>query len=200
MKLRSSSASPYVRKVIVCALELGLMDRIELDDTNVWSATTSIRENNPLGKVPSLILDDGQNIFDSPVICEYLDALIPGIVLFPAPGAARWKALRFQAIADGIMDASVSRLLESRRAEGEKSVNWIARQRTSVHAALDALENEAQSLQGGPLTIGQISVAIALGYMDFRFADDQWQDSRPNLAAWYADFSLRASMVETKPE
>lgn len=200
MKLRYSATSPYVRKVLVCAIELGLIDRIELDDTNVWSPETSIRKNNPLGKVPCLILDDDQNLFDSPVICEYLDSLIPGIVLFPAVGAARWKALRFQAIADGIMDASILRLLEGKRDAGERSDGWIERQRTSVHAALDTLENEADALSGGPLTIGQISVAVMLGYVSFRFADDDWQKGRPNLSAWYEGFAKRASMIETEPK
>jgi len=200
MKLRYSATSPYVRKVIVCAKELGVNDRITLDETDVWSTDTTIRNDNPLGKVPSLLLDDETNLFDSPVICEYLDALIPAVVLFPAVGDARWKALRFQAIADGIMDASILRLLEGKRDASEQSSGWVARQRTSVHAGLDVLENEVEALSGGPLTIGQISVAVMLGYVSFRFAGDNWQEGRPNLTAWYDVFSKRASMMETAPE
>lgn len=199
MKLFYSSASPYVRKVMVCAKELGLSDRIAIESENVWSPDTTIGESNPLGKVPCLILDDGQSLFDSPVICEYLDALIAGIVLFPAAGETRWKALRFQAIADGIMDASVLRLLEMKREDNDRSDAWVDRQRTVVHRSLDVLEKDADALIGGPLTIGQISVGVCLGYVSFRFADDNWQSSRPNLSAWYDDFCKRPSMIETHP-
>jgi len=200
MKLRYSGTSPYVRKVMVCAKELGLEDRIELEDTNVWSPETTIKDNNPLGKVPCLITDNDESLFDSPVICEYLDALIPGVVLFPVVGEMRWKALRFQAIADGIMDASVLRLLESKRADGERSESWMVRQKTVVVTALDVLENEVDGLKGGPLTIGQITVACALSYVAFRFGDDNWPATRPNLKAWHDEFSQRASMQETQPE
>lgn len=199
MKLRYSATSPYVRKVLVCAKELNLAERIKLEPTNVWDANTDIGSDNPLGKVPALVLDDGTALFDSPVICEYLDCMIPGIVLFPASGAARWKALRYQALADGVMDAAILRLLEGKRDPSEQSPSWIARQKAAMGRALDVLEDEIDNLAGGPLTIGQISVAVMLGYLDFRFAGDDWRSDRPGLVKWYEAFAERASMQETAP-
>jgi glutathione S-transferase len=200
MKLRYSATSPYVRKAMVCAKELNLMDRIELEPTMVWDPATDIGMVNPLGKVPALTLDDGYVLYDSPVVCEYLDALVPAVVLFPIPGKARWKALHFQALADGILDAGVLRLLESRRADGERSQGWIDRQEATVKRGLDALENEVDELAGGPLTIGQIAVGCCLGWIDFRFPQDKILADRPKLAAWYEGFSARPSMVETAPK
>ncbi|WP_417840839.1 glutathione S-transferase C-terminal domain-containing protein [Terasakiella sp.] len=200
MKMRYSATSPYVRKALVCAKELDLMDRIELEPTLVWDPATDMGNVNPLGKIPALILDDGYVLYDSPVVCEYLDALVPGVVLFPAPGKARWKALHFQALGDGILDAGVLRLLESRRADGEKSQGWMDRQAASIQRGLDALEQEIDELSGGPLTIGQITVACCLGWIDFRFPDDKILSTRPKLAAWYEAFSARPSMLETAPK
>lgn len=200
MKLSYSSASPYVRKVMVSFHELGLLERVELDVMNVWDPNTDIGLTNPLGKVPALTLEDGHVVFDSPVICEYLDALVPGVVLFPAPGKARWKALHFQALGDGITDAGILRLLEGRRAEGEKSQGWIDRQTTVMNRGFDALENEIDELKGGPLTIGQISVACCLGWVMFRFPNEDIFGSRPQLAAWYESFIARPSMVATEPK
>ncbi|SCA55480.1 Glutathione S-transferase [Candidatus Terasakiella magnetica] len=200
MKLSYSGTSPFVRKVMVSAIELGVIDRIELEETFVWSPETDIGLVNPLGKIPALTLNDGHVLYDSPVICEYLDELIPGVVLFPAPGKARWKALHFQALGDGITDAGVLRLLEGRREEGEKSQGWIDRQSNVMKRGLDALEKEAEVLAGGPLTIGQITVGCCLSWVNFRFPDDQIFEGRPNLSAWYEKFSARASMIETAPK
>jgi len=200
MKLRYSATSPYVRKALVCARELDLMDRIELEETAVWDPNTDIGQVNPLGKIPALTLDDGQVLFDSPVVCEYLDNLVPGVVLFPALGAARWKALRYQALGDGLTDAGVLRLKEQMRPDGEKSPSWIDRQTTVMGRALDTLENEVDDLAGGPLTIGQIAVACSLGWIDFRFPDDKIFEGRPRLADWFKTFSARSSMVETAPK
>lgn len=200
MKLRYSGTSPYVRKVMVSLHELGLVNRVELLATNVWDPETDIGLTNPLGKIPALILDDGHVIYDSPVICEYIDELVPGVVLLPVPGKARWKALHFQALADGITDAGVLRLLESRRADGEKSEGWMDRQTKVVNRGLDALENEIDALSGGPLTIGQISVACSLGWLLFRFPDDDLLASRPKLKNWYEAFCQRPSMAATEPK
>jgi glutathione S-transferase len=145
-------------------------------------------------------LDDGHVVYDSPVICEYLDELVPAVVLFPAPGKARWKALHFQALADGITDAGVLRLLEGRRADGEKSSGWIDRQTKVMNRGLDALENEIDELTGGPLTIGQISVACSLGWLLFRFPGDDLLANRPKLKAWFEAFSERPSMQATEPK
>lgn len=199
MKLSYSTTSPYVRKVMVSAIELGLMDRIELEAHNVWAPDATISTVNPLGKVPALTLDDGYVLYDSPVICEYLDELVPAVVLFPSPGKARWKALHFQALADGITDAAVLRLLETRRNETEQSSSWIDRQKTVMMRGLDALESEVDALAGGPLTIGQISVACSLGWIGFRYKDEDLFANRPKLKAWYQAFSARPSMVKTEP-
>ncbi|WP_028879288.1 glutathione S-transferase N-terminal domain-containing protein [Terasakiella pusilla] len=200
MKLRYSPTSPYVRKVMVSLLELGLRDRVELQATNVWDPETDIGLSNPLGKVPALILDNGQVLFDSPVICEYLDAQIPQVVLFPAVGEARWKALRFQALGDGLMDAGVLRLLEGRRDPALQSEGWKDRQLAAINRGLDALEAGVNDLSGGPLTIGQISVACALGWIEFRLGDHNLLSTRPLLKSWYEGFKARASMQATEPK
>ncbi len=199
MKLNYSGTSPYVRKVMVCLKELGLQDRVELVHTDVWDPTTEIGKVNPLGKVPALTLDDGHILCDSPVICEYLDEVVPEVVLFPAPGKARWKALHFQAMGDGITDAGVLRLLEGRRPQNEQSPGWVERQTTVVNRGLDMLENEVDALSGGPLTIGQISVACCIGWLIFRFGREEVLSTRPRLAEWFDRFSERASMQETVP-
>jgi glutathione S-transferase len=199
MKLRYSPTSPYVRKVMVAAIELGLADGIELLPTNVWDPETDIATHNPLGKVPALVIDDGTVLYDSPVIIEYLDSIGAGAELIPAPGAARWEALRRQALGDGIDDAAVLRLLEGKRPPGEKSEAWIGRQKVAVDRSLDELEREADSL-GEAVTVGHIAIGCALGYLDFRFAEDNWRAERPALADWYDGFSGRRSMMETVPE
>jgi glutathione S-transferase len=198
MKLRYSPTSPYVRKVTVTALETGLDDRIERIPTNVFLPTTDIAKDNPLGKVPALITEGGETLYDSPVICEYLDSLHDGRKLFPPPGGARWTALRLQALGDGILDAGVLRLLEGRRPETEQSPAWIARQAAAVERGLDALEDETETL-AGPITIGHIAVGCALGWLEFRCPDDHWRSKRPSLARWYETFARRPSMEATVP-
>lgn len=198
MKLRYSAASPYVRKVMVTAHEVGLVGQIQAIPTDVWGSTDA-HADNPLGKVPTLLLDGGETLFDSPVICEYLDSLHSGATLFPAAGGARWRALRQQAQADGIMDAGILARLENNRKEGEKSPGWIARQKAAVARGLDAFEHAAAELDG-PITIGQITLGCAIGWLNFRFADDHVLDKRPALTAWYAKFSQRPSMVATVPK
>lgn len=198
MKLRYSPTSPYVRKVSVVALETGLDQRIERIPTNVWAPSTDVATDNPLGKVPALITEGGETLFDSPVICEYLDSLHDGLKLFPPPGGARWTALRRQALGDGILDAGVLRRLESGRPENERSSSWIARQTATVRRGLDALEDEAEAL-GGPITIGHIAIGCALGWLELRFPDDDWRENRPSLARWYETFAQRPSMQETVP-
>lgn len=200
MKLRYSPTSPYVRKVTATAIETGLEGKIERVPTVTSDPASGLARDNPLGKVPALILDDGTVIFDSPVICEYLDGLHGGAKLVPS-GPARWTALRREALADGVLDAAVLRLLEGRRPEGERSPAWTLKQKTVIGRALDAFEAEAGALAaaGGPATIGEIAVGIALGYLDFRFKDDDWRAGRPRLARWYEEFSKRKSMRETVP-
>jgi glutathione S-transferase len=198
MKLRYSATSPFVRKVMVTAIELGLDKKIERVPTNPNDPASDLGKQNPLVKVPSLQLDDGSALYDSPVICEYLDSLA-GSKFHPASGPARWTALRRQAVADGIMDAGVLVRGEVLRPAGEQSPGFVSRQKAKMAQALDALEGEADKL-GEALDIGLIAIASALGYVDFRFAADNWRGKRPKLARWYDRFAQRPSMQATVPK
>ena len=199
MKLRFSPLSPYVRKVSVTLIETGLEDRVENILTNVWDPETDIADNNPLGKVPVLILDDGKVLYDSHVICEYLDSLHDGDKLFPQPGPARWQALRLHALGDGITDAGILTLLEGRRPEEFRYEKWIQRQTAAMLRGMDALENDLENLDAG-FGIGQICVACSLGWLDFRFLDLGWRADHPGLADWLEGASERPSMMQTVPK
>lgn len=196
MKLRYSTTSPYVRKVTIAAQELGLT--VQRVPAAPWGPDTDLPKENPLGKVPSLTADDGTVYFDSPVICEYLDSLAPG-KLIPAGADARLSALRLQAAADGILDAAVLRMLESRRPPELQMESWRDRQQAAVGRTLDWLE--AEIAEGPePFHIGHIAVACALGYLDFRFAAEDWRAGRPRLAAWWSLVENRSSVRETVPQ
>ncbi len=199
MQLRFSPTSPYVRKVSVIAIERGLTDRIERIPTDTMDPASGLSDHNPLGKVPALILESGEVLYDSPVICEYLDSLHDGAKIFPPAGPERWLALRQQALGDGILDAAILRMLETlRRPEALRWRGWIDKQAGKVTRALDRLETETEALSG-PLTIGPITVGCALGYLDFRFSDDGWRTGHAALSAWYEDFAQRPSFQETVP-
>lgn len=201
MKLHYAAASPFVRKVRITAAELGLDDRIELVDgmTTPVDTRPSVAEANPLGKIPALETDDGTVLYDSPVICEYLVSLADSDALLPATGAERWKARRLEALSDGIKDAAILRRYEKMvRADNMRSTEWDQGQADKITRALDALEREADTLGDAP-TLGTIAVGCALGYLDFRFADEDWRPGRPTLAAWYAAWSERPSMKATEP-
>jgi glutathione S-transferase len=199
MKLNYSPTSPYVRKVLVSAMELGLAGRIERVDSNPWDEADALPRTNPLGKVPALTTDDGQVLFDSLVICDYLDGLLPAPSLIPREAAARTAVLRLHAAADGILDAAVLRLIENaRRPEAYRWAEWDARQKDKIERALDLLESEAEALEG-PLTLVPITLGCALGYLDFRFPAEDWRAGHPKLAAWYRDFGARPSMRDTAP-
>jgi len=201
MKLYAPTPSPDVRKVRVLARETGLAARIEEIPAAVSPIAPDERVTraNPLGKVPALILDDGTALYDSPVICEYLDGLHSGRRLFPPAGPARWAALRQQAEGDGLLDAAVLTRYELvLRPEPLRWPEWVAGQKAKVAGALDDLERNADSL-AGELTIGGITIACALGYLDFRFAEDAWRTGRPRLAAWFAAISTRDSLRTTMP-
>ena len=199
MKLRYSPLSPFVRKVTVTLVETGLEDKVERIPTDVWDPETDIAKDNPLGKIPTLITDDGKALYDSPVICEYLDGLHDGDKLFPASGQARWQALRIQALGDGMSEAGVLRLLETRRPEEVRYEKWIERQTAAVFRTMDALESEVDGLEG-PLSIGQVAVGCSVGWLDFRFPDLGWRQDRPGLAEWFEGFSERPSMTATVPK
>lgn len=202
MKLFHNIASPFVRKVRVLAAETGLASRIELAQSvfTPVSPDADLFASNPLGKIPTLMLDDGTALFDSRVICEYLDSLHAGPKMFPSEGEARWAALTRQALGDGILDAAVGMRYElALREPSRQWPEWIENQRQKYRRSLDALEAEAASLDGA-LDIGVITSACALGYLDFRYPDEGWRDTRPGLARWYASFSERDSMCTTAPE
>lgn len=197
MKLYFNPASPFVRKVRVTAHELGLSEKIELASLSLTpvSPHEGVRSKNPLGKIPTLVTDDGAALFDSPVICEYLDSVAGGNRVFPPTGAARWTALRRQALADGIMDAAVlTRYEEAVRPKELRWQNWVDAQFLKIRTALDGLERE--NLEG-TFDIGTISIACALSYLDLRFASEGWRTSRPRLAAWMAAISERPSLAAT---
>lgn len=202
MKLRYSPTSPYVRKVMVAALETGLAERIERIPTVVLPTKPNeeVARENPLVKVPALTNDDGLVLYDSPVICEYLDTLHSGPKLFPPTGTARWIALRQQALGDGILDAAILGRYEIQRPKEYQWQDWIDAQLRKVRGALAALEIEVEAGElGGPLTIGQITVGCALGYLDFRYQSEEWRARQRRLAAWFDEFSKRKSMQLTVP-
>lgn len=199
MKLLWSSRSPFVRKVVVVAHELGIADRITLERVNVTAKETNaeVMRFNPLNKIPTLLRDDGSVMIDSPVIAEYLDETYGSGELFPRDPARRWRVRRLHALGDGIMNFNISRLGEKGRGE-QASDAFMAAFRAKTSATLDVLEQETDGL--APLTIGSIAVAVALAHLDFRFAEDAWRDRRPNLKAWHARFAERPSMRLTEPE
>lgn len=193
MKLHYSAASPFVRKVVATALHHG----IELDHvpSNPHASTPELLADNPLSKVPALVTDDGMTLPDSPVICEYLDSLGGATKLFPA-GDARWPALRLAALADGIMTAAVLRRGQSLMPVEDARMGTIARQKAAVFRTLDMLEAE-----GLPATlhIGTLTLVCALGYLDFRFGDEDWRRGRPQLTSFYEAHMANPIFAETVP-
>ncbi|MFZ2650382.1 MAG: glutathione S-transferase [Burkholderiaceae bacterium] len=195
MKLYFSPTSPYVRKCLVSAHELGLIGRIELLAGNAHPVQRDpvIIASNPLGKVPTFICDDGQVLYDSRVICEYLDHLGGGS-LFPRSGAARWRALTLQALADGMLDAALlARYEDAARPEALRWPEWRSGQLDKIATSLAALDAAPEQLQGR-VDIGTLGLGCALGYLDLRFADMAWREHYPKVAKWAADFCRRPSM------
>jgi glutathione S-transferase len=199
MKLLYSGASPYVRKVMVVAHETGLTDRIELVPSSVAPTLVNpeVAAENPLVKVPTLVIESGHSLFDSRVIAEYLDTLHGGGRLFPAEGPARWTALRRQAIADGLLDAALLiRYEHNLRPEPQRWQAWTDGQFRKLRQALASLAAENF---GAELTVGEIAAGCALGYLDFRFGDHNWRAKRSKLAKWFTTFSKLPSMKTTAP-
>jgi glutathione S-transferase len=180
LTLRSAGPSPFGRKVKMAAKILGLMERITVEDTDTTSAADSIRKQNPLGKIPTLVLEDGSVLYDSRVIVEYFDFLAGGGLIPTAP-AARFLALTQQALADGLMDAAILQIYEIRwREEAIRSGKWVDHQAGKVARALAALETR---LPQGAITIGHVATACALGYLDLRF-EGKWRADHPGCVAW----------------
>jgi len=200
LKIFHSPASPFVRKCLVAADELGLTDRIERlpAAANPITRDQTVVASNPLGKVPTLITDDSAVLYDSRVICEYLNDLADGDLL-PRRGAARWRTLVDQSLADGISDAAVlARYETAMRPEALRWDAWTTGQLEKIASGLAALETRAVDF-GDRVDLGTIAFGCALGYLDFRFASLAWRDGHPNAAAWFEWFAGRDSMVATRP-
>jgi glutathione S-transferase len=196
MKLAYSPNSPYVRKCVASAIKRGIDGRMEL-----WTIGTTAPELaalNPLSKVPTLVLDDGTALYDSPVICEYLDSVGDAPRLFPAAGPARWTALTQMALRNGILDATQPRRREVALPQDEGRKDYIKTQQLKVTRALEVLEAQAGGL-GELATIGEITIGCALGYLDFRYPHEPWRPGHPKLEAWYAKVSQLPPLARTVP-
>ena len=199
MQLITSPLSPFVRKVRVLVREANRQAAVEerAVSTTVFEPDPSVLAANPIGKIPALIRDDGPTLFDSRVICRYLDATW-GANLYP--DSRIWEVLTLEALADGIIEAALAIAYERRfRDEDKRNEDWMEGQWRKVAGGLDALEDRWMSHLGGPLTMGQIAVGCALGYVDLRHGDRNWRETRPRLAAWEGTFAERPAMQETRP-
>src|SRR5262249_40479269 len=199
LTLRSSPASPFVRKIRIAASLLGLEREITIEIADTMNAGDTVRQQNPLGKIPALVLEDGVVLFDSRVILEYLDHRAGGGKIVPKDAAARFAALRLQALADGIMDASILVIYEGRWRPAERPERrWLGPRAGRVPAALASLEPAPPAIDPLP-NIGQIALACALGYRDFRFAGT-WRKDHPRLVAWLDQFAAQVpAFAATKP-
>ena len=201
MKLHWSPRSPFVRKVMILAHEASLTDRLTLLRTVVAMSEPNIplMDDNPLAKIPTLVLEDGTILYDSPVICEYLDTLHGGKRLFPQAGSEKWTALRRQAFGDGLMDLLVLWRNERTKPPERQTKTWLDAFALKMKRSLAALEAEAPDLARG-FDIGHITIGGALSYIDFRFPDLDWRAGHPKLAAWHAEFESRPSVKDTRPD
>jgi glutathione S-transferase len=192
MKLHWSPRSPYVRKVMICAHELGVESRLEQvrTVTAMGKPNEALMRENPLSKIPTLVLADGTILHDSVVICEYLNDLAQG-PLFPAQGRAKWDALRWHATGDGLLDALI--LWRNERERAVPLDVLLNAFELKTRTTLRQLDGEAEALEHAPVSIGHIGLGCALGYMDFRFAALGWRDEAPRLAQWHARLAERPS-------
>ena len=199
MILRSAAASPFVRKVRIASGILGLDSRITLEPADTVNPTDTVRAQNPLGKIPALVLDDGTVLFDSRVILDYLDHVAGGGRIVPAEPKARFAALRLQALADGLMDASILLIYEGRwRDAARHEPKWVEHQAGKVARALASLESAPPVLDATP-SVGQIALACALGYQDFRF-HGTWRKDHPRLVQYLDAFAAAVpAFAATKP-
>lgn len=201
MKLFWSPRSPFVRKVMVFAHEAGLAGRIRTEKTLVSStaANRELMRVNPLGKIPTLVTDDGKVLFDSYVICEYLDSLNSGEKLIPRAPEERLQALRWHALGDNMLDNLLLWRNELLKPAARQTPDALAAYEAKTRAALDALETEAAALGAAAVGIGHVAIAVALGYLDFRLPQLAWRNGRPKLAAWHDAFAQRPSFLATMP-
>jgi glutathione S-transferase len=193
MILRSAPASPFGRKVKIAAALLGLDKQLQAVDADTMSADDSLRRENPLGKIPTLLLDDGTALYDSRVIVEYLDHLAGGGKLIPSEPALRFRTLTLQALADGLMDDALLKVYEGRwRAEERREPRWVEHHGGKIDRGLTALEDASPT---GAIDVGHIALACALGYFDLRFAGS-WRTGHPKLVAWLDAFASEVPAFE----
>lgn len=200
MKLIGSPTSPYVRKVRIVLAEKKLDYQHTIE--NVWSPDTKIHEFNPLGKVPCLVMEDGGALFDSRVIVEYLDTLSPYNRLIPQAGRERAAVRCWEALADGLLDAAVTVVKERQRPQQQISQEWIDRQLDKVTKSLQAMSDglgEQPVCRGTAVSLADIAVGCALGYLDFRFPDIDWRSKHANLGKLYEKMAARTSFADTEP-
>jgi glutathione S-transferase len=203
MKLIGATSSPYVRKVRIVMAEKKLDYEFVTED--VWAAESTIGQSNPLGKVPCLVMEGGEALFDSRVIVEYLDTLSPVGKLIPAVGRERAEVKTWEALADGVLDASILARLEANwagRSKAQRSQAWIDRQLSKVHASLKAMSQglgEKPFCAGIYLSLADVAIGCALGYLDFRFPEIEWRGDYPNLAKLHEKLSQRQSFADTNP-
>ncbi|MES2399504.1 MAG: glutathione S-transferase family protein [Pseudomonadota bacterium] len=198
MKLHWSPKSPYVRKVMMCAEELQVTDRLTLvrSVAAMLKPNPAIMQDNPLSKIPTLVLDDGTVLFDSSVICQYLNELVQG-PLITSTGPARWQALRWEAFGDGLLDVLI---LWRNEREREHPIQVLMEAfELKTHAALKRLESEVPALEAATFGLGHVSLCCALGYLDYRFDALGWRNEAPGLARWYADMQKKPSVKSTEP-
>ena len=198
MKLHWSPKSPYVRKVMICAHELNLLPKLELvrSVAAMLKPNERLMQDNPLSKIPTLVLDNGFTLFDSVVICEYLNDLAGG-PLFPREGQDKWQALRWHALGDGMLDAAI--LWRNEREKDAALPALLAAFELKMQAALKQLDDEAQALAETPFSIGHITLGCALGYLDYRFDSLAWRGIAPRLAQWFEELAARPSFKSTEP-
>ena len=198
MRLHWSPKSPYVRKVMIAAHELDLLPKLELvrSVAAMLKPNERLMQDNPLSKIPTLVLDNGFTLFDSVVICEYLNDLADG-PLFPSEGQDKWQALRWHALGDGMLDAAI--LWRNEREKEAALPALLAAFELKMHAALKQLDDEAQALAETPFSIGHITIGCALGYLDYRFDSLAWRSIAPRLAPWFEELRARPSFKSTEP-
>lgn len=200
MKLIGSHTSPFSRKVRIVLAEKKIEYEFVVD--NPWLPESTVPQVNPLGKIPVLVLDDETPLFDSRVIVEYIDNVTPNNKLFPAPNRERTEVKRWEALADGLLDAAVSAVVEGKRPKKEQSADWIERQLGKVHRALAFMAEqlgEKAHCMGTHFSLADIAVGTALGYLDFRFPQINWRESHPNLDKLFAKLMQRPSFADTVP-
>lgn len=200
MKLIGSHTSPFVRKVRIVLAEKKIEYDFVIDSP--WLEGSKVPNINPLGKIPALVLDDDTPLFDSRVIVEYIDSVTPNNKLIPAPSRERTEVKRWEALADGICDAAAAVFLEAKRPPAQQSADWIARQRDKITRGLEFMAEELGEkpfCMGTHLSLADIAVGAALGYLCFRFADIDWQAAHPNLGKLYAKLMQRPSLADTAP-